>query len=127
MADPDQIRAVYDRYTECFCKGDLDGIVGLYAEDATIEDPIGSPIHEGHEAIRAFYATSAGSVALKRKGPVCLAGNEGATLLAIVMGEGADRKALDIVSTMKFREDGLIDSMRAYWSFDALRPATDDD
>jgi len=28
---------------------------------------------------------------------------------------------------MKFREDGRIQSMRAYWSFDALRPATDQD
>ena len=127
MADAEQIRAVYDRYPELFCKGDLDGIVALYAEDATIEDPIGSEIHVGHAAIRAFYATSAGSVTLKRTGPVCVAGNEAATLLAIVMGEGAGRKALDIVSTMKFRDDGLVESMRAYWSFDALRPATDAD
>jgi len=127
MPDPDQIRAVYDRYPELFCKGDLDGIVSLYAEDATIEDPIGSPVHAGHAAIRAFYATSAGSVELKRKGPVCVAGDEAATLLVILMGSGAERKALDIVSTMRFREDGLIQSMRAYWSFDSLRPATEGD
>lgn len=127
MLDPAQIHTVYELYAERFCKGDLDGIVSLYAEDATIEDPIGSPVHEGHAAIRAFYAKSAGSVTLKRKGPVCIAGNEAATLLAIVMGSGADRKALDIVSTMKFREDGRIQSMRAYWSFGALRPATEDD
>ena len=127
MADPDQIRAVYDRYPELFCKGDVDGIVDLYAPDATIEDPIGSELHVGHEAIRAFYATSAGTVTLKRKGPVCIAGNEAATLIAIIMGEGADRKALDIVSTMVFDEAGRIASMRAYWRFEDLRPATDDD
>ena len=127
MPDSDQIRAVYDRYPDLFCKGDLDGLVALYTEDATIEDPIGSEIHVGHDAIRAFYAPSAGSVTLKRTGPVCVAGNEAATLLAIIMGEGADRKVLDIVSTMKFAEDGRVEAMRAYWSFDALRPATDAD
>jgi steroid delta-isomerase len=127
VSDPEQIRAVYDRYPELFCKGDLDGLVALYAENATIEDPIGSEIHVGHDAIRAFYAPSAGSVTLKRTGPVCVAGNEAATLLAISMGDGADRKVLDIVSTMKFAEDGRIESMRAYWSFDALRPATEAD
>lgn len=128
MADAELIRQTYDRYSEMFSKGDVDGIVALYAEDATIEDPIGSELRRGSAAIRAFYEASLGTVTMKRSGPVCVAGHEAATPLLILMGpEGPDRKALDVISTMTFDESGRITSMRAYWSFDALRPATADD
>ena len=38
-----------------------------------------------------------------------------------------DRKALDIISVMKFDDAGKVTSMRAFWSFDAMRPATAED
>jgi steroid delta-isomerase len=128
MVDPNHIRALYDRYPEMLTKGDVDGIVALYAEDATLEDPIGSDVRHGHDSIREFYAASAGTVVMKRTGPARVAGNEAATPLVVLMGpEGGDRSALDIISVMTFDDDGKIRSMRAYWSFDAMRPATPDE
>jgi steroid delta-isomerase len=128
MPDAQQIRKLYDRYPEMVSKGDVDGIVALYAEDGTIEDPIGAPLHRGTDAIRAFYqAAAAGKVTMKRTGPVCVAGREAATPLCVLMGPAGQQQVLDIVSVMTFREDGKIASMRAYWSFDALRPATPQD
>jgi steroid delta-isomerase len=128
MIDAQQIRKLYDRYPEMVTKGDVDGIVALYADDATIEDPIGSPLHRGIEAIRAFYQAAAGSVTMKRVGPVHVAGGEAATPLKVLLGpEGGPKQVLDIISVMKFRDDGKIASMRAFWSFDAMRPATPED
>ena len=127
MADPNTIRQIYDRYPEMVTKGDVDGILELYAENATIEDPIGSDLHVGREAVRAFYKASAGTITMKRTGPVRVAGNEAATPLVVLMGPEGEQQALDIISVMKFNDDGKIESMRAYWSFDAMRPATADD
>ena len=127
MIDAQQIRKLYDRYPEMVTKGDVDGIVALYAEDATIEDPIGSALHRGADAIRAFYKAAAGTVTMKRTGPVHVAGREAATPLVVLLGPDGAQQALDIISVMTFREDGKIASMRAYWSFDALRPATPED
>ena len=127
MPDPNHIRQVYDRYPELVTKGDVDGIVELYADDATIEDPIGSEVREGRAAVRAFYEASAGTVTMKRTGPVRVAGHEAATPLVVLMGPEGQQQALDIISVMTFDESGKIQSMRAYWSFDALRPATADD
>lgn len=122
--DASHIRQLYDRYPDLLTKGDVDAIVELYAEDATVEDPIGSDLYVGKEAIRGFYAQSAGSVTMKRTGPVRVAGLEAACPLVVWMGpEGPDRRALDIISTMVFDESGKITQMRAYWSFDGLRPA----
>jgi steroid delta-isomerase len=128
MADANYIRQLYDRYPDMVSKGDVDGIVALYAEDATIEDPIGSDLHRGLDAIRAFYQAAAGTITMKRTGPVRVAGSEAATPLVALLGPpGPDRKALDVISIMAFDESNKITSMRAYWSFDAMRPATSDD
>ena len=35
MPDPDHIRKLFDRYPEMVTKGDVDGIVELYADDAS--------------------------------------------------------------------------------------------
>jgi steroid delta-isomerase len=121
------IRQIYDRYPEMLTKGDVEGIVALYAADATIEDPIGSEVRRGTDAIRAFYEAAAGTVVMKRSGPPCIAGLEAATPLIILMGPEGQRNALPVISAMVFTEDGKIVSMRAYWSFDDMRPATPED
>jgi steroid Delta-isomerase len=127
VLDPNQIRKLYERYPDMVTKGDVDGIVALYADDATIEDPIGSPLHRGTEAIRAFYKAAAGTVTMKRVGPVHVAGREAATPLLVLIGPEGKKQALDIISVMAFNDDGKIASMRAFWSFDAMRPATPED
>ncbi len=127
MTDPNFVRKLYDRYPELVTKGDVEAIVDLYAEDATIEDPIGSELRAGREAIRAFYQASAGTITMKRTGPVRVAGNEAATPLVVLMGPEGQQQVLDVISVMRFNEDDKIQTMRAYWSFDAIRPATADD
>ena len=127
MTDAQHIRQVYERYPELVTRGDVEGILALYAEDATIEDPIGSELRRGQDAIRAFYEATAGSVTMKATGPVRVAGREAAAPLVVLMGPEGQQQALDIISVMVFDEDGKIVSMRAFWSYDAMRPATPDD
>ena len=128
MFDAEFYRKIYDRYMELHGKGDVDGILSLYAEDAVIEDPIGKPPVAGHADIRSFYEASAGKVTMKRTGPVRSTDHEVACPLVILLGPaGEQRNALDVISAMVFDDDGKITSMRAWWSFDALRPATEAD
>ena len=127
MADANHIRQVYERYPEMVTKGDVEGIVELYSDDATIEDPIGSELHRGRDAIRAFYKAAAGTITMKCTGPVRVAGNEAATPLVVLIGPEGQQQALDIISAMVFDEKGKITSMRAFWSMDAMRPATPED
>ncbi len=127
MADANHIRQVYERYPEMVTKGDVEGIVELYSDDATIEDPIGSELHRGRDAIRAFYKAAAGTITMRCTGPVRVAGNEAATPLVVLIGPEGQQQALDIISAMVFDEKGKITSMRAFWSMDAMRPATPED
>ena len=94
MVDAAKIRAVYDRYPALMTKGDVDAIVALYADDATIEDPIGSEIRSGRAAIREFYEASAGTVTIRLTGPVRVAGCEAATPMVVLMGPEGQQQAL---------------------------------
>lgn len=119
--DPDHMRNVCQRYVDLFNAADADGVAGLYAADATVEDPIGSPLHNGRDAIRAFYAGTMGPAKLELTGPVRVAANEAAFAMCATVGEGA--AFIDIIDVMVFDDEGLVSSMRAYWSQDAIRTA----
>lgn len=67
-ASPDQIRSTADSYIAALTAGDLEAVMNLYAEGATVEDPVGNgTVHEGKAAIREFYASV---VAMKIEGEV---------------------------------------------------------
>lgn len=119
MVTAAHIRKVFQQYCELLSAGDSDAIAALYAVDATVEDPIGSPIHDGREAIRAFYAAGAGITDLELEGPVRVAGREGAAAM-IARPKGADGVHIETLDTMVFDDDGLITAMRAYWSNDTI-------
>lgn len=116
----EHIRGVFARYCELLTAGDAEGIVALYAENGAVEDPIGSPLHRGRDAIRVFYTASAGSVSLELEGRPRVAGNEGACGM-LARPKGA-KVVIETLDTMIFDEDGLIREMRAYWSPETIRP-----
>ena len=127
MADANHIRGVLESYAKRLTAGDHQAIVAEYHENATVEDPIGTPLHEGREAIAKFYEASAGKVVMKLTGPVRVAGNEAAAPFRVLVGPEGSRKVIDVIDLMTFDDDGKITSMRAFWSPDAIRPATEDD
>jgi steroid delta-isomerase len=115
----DHIRNVFRHYVELVTRGDFEAVALLYAEDATVEDPIGSPPHRGRDAIREFYRTSAGMVHLDLEGRVRVAGREAAAAM-IARPTGADGMVIEIVDVMTFNDQGLVTSMRAFWSPDTI-------
>ena len=45
-----------NRYIELLAAGSADELAGLYTPDATVEDPVGSGVRRGHDAIRELYS-----------------------------------------------------------------------
>jgi len=115
----EHVRHVFQRYCELVTAGDFEAIARLYAEDATVEDPVGSAPHRGRAAIREFYRASAGAVRLELEGRVRSAGNEGAA--AMIARPTADPSMrVETLDVMTFGDDGLVTSMRAYWGADTI-------
>ncbi|MDE2414253.1 MAG: nuclear transport factor 2 family protein [Comamonadaceae bacterium] len=108
------MHAVVHRYIAALNAGDLDAIVALYADDATVEDPVGSPPHQGHAAIRAFYAKSlAIKLDVALEGPVRAAANEAAFAFCVRLHWQGRDMAIRPIDVFRFNEAGKILSMRA--------------
>jgi steroid delta-isomerase len=111
MEVSDKIAAVH-RYIEAFDKGDIEIIRELYAENAIVEDPVGTEPHVGIEAVLGFYEPSLGSAAkLTLTGSPRCAGNAVAFPFTATVGE----MVIDIVDVFEFDAAGKVMSMKAYW------------
>ncbi|MGH8457655.1 MAG: nuclear transport factor 2 family protein, partial [Stenotrophobium sp.] len=55
MSKEKTMKAAMQAYIDLFNRSDADGIAALYADDATVEDPVGSPLKVGKAAITDFY------------------------------------------------------------------------
>jgi ketosteroid isomerase-like protein len=103
--------------------------LALFADDASIEDPIGrSPLdpegrgHRGKEAIAAFWDNAIASVDLKfdiERSYAC--GNEVANVGTITTRVGGMTNVVEGVFTYRIDDAGKITALRAYWEFDKLR------
>ena len=122
MPSPDEIRAVMNRYVELMCASDADGIVELFADGATAEDPVGGTLIQGKDALRGFYAATSPNLQVELSGPICVAGNECAMPMLAELTMNDQKSYLDVIDVMSFDDAGKVTSMRAYWSPTEMRP-----
>jgi steroid delta-isomerase len=117
MPSAEHIRETLRRYAELVSAGDWKAISELYADDATVEDPVGSEVRRGRDAIEALYREAAAmKLHMELTGPVRVGGNEAAAPLLIRTSRPDGRTAfLDVIDTMAFDERGRITAMRAFW------------
>lgn len=103
-------------YVDNITAGDLDAVVNLFAEDAIVEDPVGSEPHEGHVALREFYQVACDSVSkMTLEGNVRVCSNVGACAMLASPKGAEDSLLIETLDVMEFNDDGKITSMRAYW------------
>ena len=124
MTDATQMKAVVEAYTERHSKGDVDGIVALFADDAMAWDPVGSDPHVGAEGVRAFFAGThamVDSLTLQITGPIRCASQFAAFPMTATTVMGDTRLEIDIIDVMTFDEEGRITEMKAYWNMDDAR------
>ena len=123
MSTPEDNAATVKRYLELAAQGKVDDIVGLYAEDGTVEDPVGGEVHIGREAIRGFYSKIPTGNNQTELFTLRALGQEAAFYWALTIELGGSRVSIEIISTMTFNDDGKIASMKAYWGPENIKPA----
>jgi steroid delta-isomerase len=116
MPNPEKMEAAVHAYVAAFEAGSADQVASLYAQDATVEDPIGAPIHHGREAVRAFYAESMKTGAkLKLEGPVRIAGDYAVFPFSVNLNYDGSPKRIDVIDTFRFNDADEVVEMRAFW------------
>jgi steroid delta-isomerase len=123
MSTAEHIAEVVNRYIGLVAGGSADQMVELYAEDATVEDPVGGgEVHIGRQAIHGFYSAMEGVERECELVSLRVAGHEAAFLFRLTVkgGDGAIR--IEPIDVMVFNEDGEVAAMKAYWSAADVTP-----
>jgi len=127
MPTPEIMRKTAQRYLGLVGAQDLKGVLDLFADSISVEDPVGGPpgTHVvGREAVSSFFekgfARSRPSPTLT--GPiVTTGGNEVAFAFVLCLELMGKPHELDVVDVMQFDESGKISSLRAFWNYDERR------
>ena len=123
MAD---IRSTIETYCAAFSAGDREGWLGCWAPDATMEDPVGTPLKKGLEEIGAFYdqgkSMAPEGVALILSGEPIIVGQEAAFPFRIEVTMGGSKMVTTAIDVMTFDDDAKITSQRAFVDLTTLAP-----
>ena len=117
-----EIRRAIESYVKFMCDSNVDGILELYADDATAEDPVGGEIQRGRDALRKFYSLAAPNLQVEITGPIRVSGLECAVPMLAELTMNDSKSYIDVIDVMTFDEGGKITSMRAFWSPAEMRP-----
>lgn len=124
MPTAEQMEAAVRAYVDSFDKGDPEFAAALFADDATVEDPIGSTPHAGRDAIRAFYTASMATGArLTLTGPIQIAAAHVAFPMQVSLRLDGRDIVIDVIDTFAFDEAGKVSRMQAYFGATNIRAA----
>ena len=119
MSEYQKAVEIADNYMAYMSNKNYEGVMTLYAEDATLEDPVGSEIKRGKQAISEFYfGIGDTEVTCTRTGPVRYAAREMAFPFVCEMQLPTGKMKIEIIDHFVLNDDNLIVSMRAFWGSD---------
>lgn len=124
MPTPEQMIAAVDGYIAGFEAGDPAMIAALFADDATVEDPVGTPIKSGKAEVLAFYTMSMATGAkLELMGDPRCAGDYVAFPFKVKLLWEGRGSAIEVIDTFRINDDGKITEMRAFWGAANMKSA----
>jgi steroid delta-isomerase len=119
------LRERVETYMARFSANDREGWLDLFADDAWIEDPVGTPRRNGRAEIGEFWDQShevPDAIELVPLGILTVAGDEVAFTMQARATLGGQVFGIDIIDVMRFDGDGRIATMRAFFDPTQMRP-----
>lgn len=117
MRSEQQMKDTLQAYVDAYNAKDLAALVALYRDDATVEDPYGTPPKTGKAQIEAFYREAmATGATLQLSAPIRGSQADAAAMAfdaVVELAQGTAR--VSVIDVMTFDDVGLIRSMRAYF------------
>ena len=107
------MKAALQAYIDHFNAGDADGLTSLFADDAIVEDPLGTPPHKGKDAIHAFYVDAMKNGAKLALSAPIRGSHSNAAAMAFEARVGS--LTVRIIDVMTFDETGKFTTMKAYF------------
>lgn len=117
MVTEQQMKQAMQAYIDAFNRDDPEGVIALYADDATVEDPVGKPPLVGKAKIADFYRMAMKTGAKLALAAPIRASHGGAAAMAfdVKLNMPQGKAVIRVIDVMTFNERGQFKSMQAYW------------
>lgn len=117
MPNEEVMKAALQAYIDAFKAGDAEKLISLFAEDATIEDPVGSDLVRGKDAIANMYRQGVQVVTDIALSAPIRGSHSNAAAMAFDFEMNLDGMVIrtSAIDVMEFDDAGKIITMRAYW------------
>lgn len=116
------IAGVMQQYVDAITDGRLDDILELFADDAVVEDPVGSEPCRGRQALREFYQLAVDSVdKMVLDGHVRARGKWGACAMLAYPKGTEGKMTIETLDVMEFNQAGQVVAMTAYFGDSNIR------
>jgi steroid delta-isomerase len=124
MPTSEQVRATVDAYVDAYARNDKAAFLSLWARHGVLEDPVGTPSHQGVEALGAFWDGARELADRIELVPVAVivTGDEAAMVVEIHAYIGDGGLLMQAVDVMRVDDDGRLLSVRAYWDMATATP-----
>jgi steroid Delta-isomerase len=123
----DVLRAAVEAYFAAIAARDPQRIALAFAEDCEIEDPVGTPVRHGREAVAALFASGVATLATDVKIHTIAAFPSGNSIAAhwtmTARGKGGREFEASGIDVLLVDEGGLILRAQGYWNAAAFRNA----
>ena len=124
MTSVAQMEAGVRAYVDSYNRGDLDGIVAVFADDATVEDPVGTPVKQGQEALREFFRVGVEAGAkLFLDGPIRCADRFATFPFHVELTWDGAATRIDVIDLFEFDAVGKVIAMKAFFGPANMGPA----
>ncbi|MBJ8344706.1 nuclear transport factor 2 family protein [Antrihabitans sp. YC2-6] len=120
MTAAQDIRSAVARYLDAVATGPAADIADLYADGATLEDPVGSAQIVDRAAIRDFYSALDNATVKTELLALRVAGNSAAFHFRVSTEMPGQTVTIEPIDVMTFDDQARITSMRAFWSPDDI-------
>ena len=113
---------IVESYVSAYNSQDFEGVLSIYADDATMEDPVGTPPAKGEEAIRALYKMGFDmGITVELEGRIRTA----AEFAVFPICATSESGKLYVVDEFEWNAEGKVIHMRAFWSPENLEGEMD--
>jgi len=121
MTTTQRMKAAMQAYVDGLNRGDAEAVIALFAEDAAIEDPIGTPPKHGQEIRDWFHQAVAMKARLALATPIRGSHGNAAAMAFTVTTEWEGRRvAIRSLDVCTFDAEGRITRLEGYWSPDDI-------
>ncbi|PHR12469.1 MAG: steroid delta-isomerase [Sphingopyxis sp.] len=115
MLTPEHMQQTVDRYLAAINAGDMAAVMELYADNAVIEDPVGTEPKSGDDILKFYTKAFAGGAKVELTGPVRISAKAAAfPFRGEITRVDGPTIIVEVIDIFEFDEAGKVAKMTAH-------------